>query len=102
MTSLIGKLSEYPAILFYVAGFAGMLAHYVKKWAKGEYTGNIWAYLYADKPRATLYAFITCAGTLTAVVATGTLTTMQIAPIIALGFTTGYVIDSSVNSTAQS
>lgn len=98
----ITEASKHPATAFYIAGLLGMLAHYMKKWSKGEYVGNLWAYLYADKPRATLYAVITYVGASTAVVATGVLTGMQIASIIALGFTTGYVIDSSVNSTAQS
>jgi hypothetical protein len=102
MNEIIAEISKHPAIAFYIAGFLGMLGHYVKKWSKGEYIGNLWAYLYADKPRATLYAFITYAGAATAVVSTGVLASMQIAPIIALGFTTGYMIDSSVNSTAQS
>lgn len=96
---LIALATKHYAASFYVAGFLGMIAHYTKKWAKGEYVGNLWAYLYADKPRASLYAILTYSGAAAAVVATGTLDTMKIGTVAALGFTTGYMIDSSVNST---
>lgn len=102
MDTLIAELSKYQAAMFYVFGIIGMLAHYTKKWAKGEYIGNLWAYLYADKPKASLYALLTYSGAAAAVVATGTLDAMKIGAVVALGFTTGYAIDSSVNSTAQS
>lgn len=98
---IIAELSKYPSATFYLAGFLGMLAHYTKKWAKGEYQGNLWAYLYADKPRASLYAFLTYTGAATAVVTTGVLGSMAFSAIVALGFTTGYTIDSSVNSTEK-
>lgn len=101
MEAIQEMIAKHYAVAFYAAGFAGMLAHYTKKWAKDEYKGNLWAYLYADKPRASLYAFITYAGAAAAVVATGTIDGMKVHTIIGLGFLTGYAIDSSVNSTGK-
>lgn len=92
-------LTQHSVIVFYLAGFGGMLAHYVKKWAKGEYQGNLWAYLYGDNPKSSLMAIITFAGAAAGVVSTGTLDAMHMGTITGLGFTTGYTIDSSINST---
>lgn len=99
MQTLSMIVAAHLAIVFYLAGFVGMVAHYVKKWTKGEYAGNLWAYLFADNPRASLAAVITYAGAAAAVVATGSLDGMKLAQVAALGFTTGYAIDSTVNKT---
>lgn len=97
MNTITQLIATHMAIAFYVAGFAGMFAHYVKKWTKGEYAGNLWAYLFADNPRASLAAIITYVGAAAAVVATGSIGGMTIAQVIAAGFTTGFAIDSAVN-----
>lgn len=94
---LVQFIKGNPALVFYVCGLAGMVAHYTKKWARGEYRGNLWAYLVADNPRATLAAVITYAGTAAGVVATGTLHGMDLATVAALGFTTGFALDSAIN-----
>jgi len=93
--------AKHYAVTFYVAGFVGMLAHYTKKWAKGEYLGNLWAYLYADHPRATLYAVLSYVGVAAAVVSTGQLDGLKLGTLAALGFTTGYACDSAMNSTKE-
>ena len=101
LDSLIAFATQHYALAFYLAGLGGMLAHYTKKWSKGEYTGNLWAYLYADKPRASLYAILTYVGAASTVASTGVLDGMKISTVLALGFSTGYLIDSSVNSSTS-
>ncbi len=91
--------AQHLALVFYLAGIIGMLAHYTKKWARGQYVGNLWAYLFADHPRASLAAVITYTATAAGVLTTASLAGMTLAQVAALGFTTGYAIDSAVNRT---
>ena len=93
------SLQPYLSLLFCLANLLGMLAHYVKKWARGQYRGNLWAYLIADNPRASLAAIITCLGSAAGVIATGTLHGMSVATALWLGLLTGYTVDSAVNKT---
>lgn len=95
-------MRQHLVLLFYLAGLLGMLGHYTKKWARGQYAGNLWAYLIADNPRASLASVITYLAATTGVVATGTLDTMDFATALGLGFVTGYTVDSAVNSTSRS
>lgn len=97
--SIQAVAAQYLAVVFYFAGLLGMLAHYTKKWARGQYDGNLWAYLFADQPRASLAAFITYTGSAAAVIATGSIGGMSVAQVAALGFGCGYAIDSAVNRT---
>jgi len=84
-------------LIFAGAAGVGMLAHYVKSWAKGEITGNLVDYLFRDNPRATV---LSLGGVLAAVAttfATGTLTGMSLQQLLLSGFTTGFAIDSTLN-----
>lgn len=87
------------AAVFYALGLVGMAAHYVKKWSRGQYAGNLWAYLFADNPRASLAAVLTYTGAAASVIATGSIDGMTLAQVSALGFFTGYASDSAVNAT---
>lgn len=86
-------------IMFYAFGIVGMGAHYIKRWARGQYAGNLWAYLFADNPRASLAAVLTYTAAAAGVIATGSIDGMTLAQVAALGFGTGYVSDSAVNAT---
>lgn len=86
-------------MVFYAFGLAGMVAHYMKKWARGQYAGNLWAYLFADNPRASLAAVLTYTAAAAGVIATGSIDGLTLAQVAALGFGTGYVSDSAVNAT---
>ncbi|HZR37260.1 MAG TPA: hypothetical protein VFA75_17960 [Nevskia sp.] len=84
-------------LIFTAVAIAGMLAHYVKSWAKGEISGNLVDYLFRDNPRATV---LSLGGVLTAVAttaATGTLDGMSLQQLLLSGFTTGFAIDSTLN-----
>ncbi len=95
--TIIAIAAQHLALVFYLAGIIGMLGHYTKKWARGQYAGNLWAYLFADHPRASVAAFITYTAAAAGVLATASLDGMTLAQVAALGFTTGYAIDSAVN-----
>ena len=94
-----GRSPLNSAIVFYAFGLAGMAAHYMKKWARGQYAGNLWAYLFADNPRASLAAVLTYTAAAASVIATGSIDGMTLAQVSAVGFATGYVSDSAVNAT---
>jgi hypothetical protein len=96
--TLIALATQHLALVFYLAGLLGMVAHYTKKWARGQYAGNLWAYLFADHPRASLVAVITYTAAAAGVLVTGSIEGMKLYQVAALGFTTGYAIDSAVNS----
>ncbi|HZR35501.1 MAG TPA: hypothetical protein VFA75_09010 [Nevskia sp.] len=84
-------------LIFAGVAIAGMLAHYVKSWAKGEISGNLVDYLFRDNPRSTV---LSLGGVLTAVAttaATGTLDGMSLQQLLLSGFTTGFAIDSTLN-----
>ena len=98
MADLTAFISKHYAVVFYLSGVLGMLAHYAKKWGKGEYKGSLFSYMFTDCPKATLAAVLTYTGAAATIMATGTLAGMDVATVGALGFTTGYAIDSSVNN----
>jgi hypothetical protein len=95
--TLIALATQHLAFVFYLSGLLGMVAHYAKKWARGQYAGNLWAYLFADHPRSSLAAIITYTASAATVLATGSIDGMNLAQVAALGFTTGYMADSAVN-----
>jgi hypothetical protein len=97
--AIMAFVSAHPVSVFYACGIGGMLAHYTKKWGRGEYDGSIVNYLFHDQPKASLAAVMTYIGAATAIAATGTLHGMDVQTIAALGFTTGFTVDSAVNKT---
>jgi hypothetical protein len=99
ISDLTAAVAAHIDAAFYLASLLGMLAHYAKKWGRGEYAGNLMAYLVADNPRASFATVMSCLGASAAIVATGTLHSMDTATALALGFTTGFAIDSAVNKT---
>ena len=101
LKNLYAVVSGSPLILFYLSGLVGMLGHYVKKWGRGEYKGNLWAYLFADNPRASLAAVVAYTAAAAMVMSSGRLSGLEIDVLVGLGFMTGYTVDSSVNSTGD-
>lgn len=99
MDTLKDFLSNYPTVVFYLAGLFGMVNHYTKKWARGEYKGSLWSYMCTDNPKSSLLAITSYIGTAAAIASTGALEAMNLGPLIGLGFTTGYTVDSVVNKT---
>lgn len=87
-------------LLLSLGAIIGVLAHFSKKYARQEITGNLYHYFVVDYPGNTISALLTLVSVLAAIVATGQLEHMQTAAIVAMGFGSGWVIDSGVNKGA--
>ena len=83
--------------LFTGVAFAGMLAHYVKKWLRGEIAGDLVTYFVRDYPKRTFGAVATLMGTVVAMFLSNQLDGMDIKPMLMLALTTGYAVDSIAN-----
>jgi hypothetical protein len=84
-------------IFFILAGLAGMVAHWFKKWATGEFDCNLYEYIMVHK-RHTAGAVLTTVGSIIGLVATGNVEISQ--QTLALAFFAGYTFDSSMNKGA--
>lgn len=86
-------------IIFAVATFVGALAHYLKKYTKGETTVPIHEWFGKKNIAGTLLSIITIVVTIIAALGFGLIVPgMNIYVIMYTGFLTGYSIDSSLNS----
>ena len=79
-----------------LAGFAGGLFHYLKKWSRNEIKGSLYSYLFKENPRATVWTVVVMGGAVFSLVAVAGVDPNTLTGIISL-FTAGYSIDSSVN-----
>lgn len=78
-------------------GLAGMIAHYLKKWARKEIAGNLVGYLIHDNPRDTLLAVMATAGGIGTAYLMGQFDGVTIKQIIMPAFLIGYAGDSAAN-----
>jgi hypothetical protein len=85
-------------VIFIGSGLAGMVAHYMKKWARSETTSSLAGYFGKDNINAT---FATLGAFGTAVIGalgTGAITPeMNMYGVIYAGLTMGFAVDSSFN-----
>ncbi len=88
------------ALIFAGVACAGMIAHYVKAWAKGEIAGNLIDYLFRDNARSTVLAFGGVLAAAATAYVTGTLTGLNLQALILSAFTTGFSLDSTLNKSA--
>lgn len=107
--SLWHFLAQMPATtsaqIFYgliLSGLVGMLLHYVVKWAQGDITGSLFAYLFTDNPRRSVLSLSVLVGELVGEVGAGLFTNeagvvVGWAVVLLSGFKTGYLIDSIAN-----
>lgn len=86
---------------FFGLGMAGMLAHYVKKWARGEIVGNLDDYLFRDHRAATLMAVMSLFGTGASLWLSGQFANLQPGAFVLLAFSTGWACDSAINKGAM-
>lgn len=85
--------------VFALAVFVGALAHYLKKYVKGETTVQIYEWFGKKNLPGTLLSFITIVFAIIAALGFGLIVPgMSIYAVMYTGFLTGYSIDSSVNS----
>lgn len=86
---------------FFGVGVAGMLAHYLKKWLRGEIVGDLGDYLFRDHKSATVLAVLSLFGTSASLWLSGQFAGMQPGPFLLLAFATGWACDSALNKGAS-
>lgn len=92
-----------PLWVYLVSGLLGMVAHYVTKWAKGEIIGNLFSYLFLDKPKATVAALMAFLMSAAALLATGGISlSTEPMMLIGAGFGIGWTCDSGLNKGEKS
>lgn len=89
-------------IVFVVAGFAGMVLHYVKKKAKAETLASMAGYFIHNNLAATLSALGVFGMAVIGALGSGVITPdMNLWAILYAGLTTGFSIDSGFNSESE-
>ena len=101
MIDLFTGVEAQRFYLFVVVGLIGFFSHYLKKWLREEITGSLWKYLFRDKPKATGLAIFTFVGTAFAMFIGGQIPA-ETNTLLMLAFTTGYMVDSAMNSGVKS
>jgi len=99
--SLLESITVSPSITrlgaFFGTGLVGMIAHYLNRWSRGEFVGNLLDYAVHKNPQHTVAA-IMALGTATSVAfATNQLDAMPMGAFLMSAFGTGYTCDSTVN-----
>ena len=82
--------------MFILAGFAGMVVHWAKKWLREQTQSNLYCYLFCDHPKYTAMSVLTYIGAIATILATGAIDYLT-AQSLAISFMAGYMIDSAVN-----
>lgn len=88
---------KHPFALFFIAGVAGMVAHFYKKRLAGEVAEGLLLYVFCDYPKRSAIAFITFIAAEAAAFAAGGLEASPMSTLLGLGFTAGYTLDSACN-----
>ena len=83
--------------IFLVVGLVGIVAHFLKRKLEGELAGNFWNYLFGSYTGRTLTALGTFVGSAFTYVYTGAADGITWPALIGLAFSTGYMVDSSIN-----
>lgn len=84
-------------IVFLAAGAVGAIAHWVKKWARGEIDGGLIDYLFRNHARESVLAMMTFGSGAVSLWLAGQLDELGLRQLIVMGFLAGYTVDSSMN-----
>lgn len=93
---LLKTLISPDFIVFFLIGVAGMGGHWAKRWVRLETRTTLWAYLFEENPRYTLYAFLTYVGAAFGLVLGADIDYASKEALLLI-FTAGYSIDSAIN-----
>ena len=97
---IIASLTE-PHVVFISAGVVGMIAHWLKKWAKGETSSSLTGYFIKDEINSTFTMLGAFGYAVLGAFATGTITsTSSMYSIVYAGIAAGFAIDSGFNAGA--
>lgn len=89
------NMPKEPAFL--LAGIAGMVAHYLKKVARGDVTGTFFDYFVRDYPGHSMGAIFAYGLAAATMLSTGALEPMAQWAAVGCGFITGWFSDSAMN-----
>lgn len=93
--------AQWDAIAVYCGcGVAGILGHYLKKWATGDIKGDLWTYLVVHHPKRSLLMVGAFLSTAAGYIFSGALADMSWGVIMSSSLTAGYAADSLVNKGA--
>jgi hypothetical protein len=96
--NLAAQFTNADAI-FVASSFAGMVVHYVKKWAKDETHSSLAGWFGKDNINATLMAFGALGTAIIGALGSGLITPdMNLYALVYAGLTTGFAVDSGFNS----
>lgn len=84
--------------MFFAIGLVGMVAHYVNRWSRGEFDGNLFDYMVHKQPRHTVSAIMTLGTAAGVAFAANQLDAMPLGAFAMSAFGVGYTCDSTVNS----
>lgn len=85
--------------IFILIGLCGQLAHWLKKWARGEIECGLWTYVMTNK-KHTIGAILAMLTTIIGLYA-GTENIELTKQFMALSFFAGYTADSTLNKAPQ-
>lgn len=102
LSQLMFTLEAQQFFALMIGGVAGMISHWLVKWARGEIAGSLAKYLLYDHVRNTILTVFTYVGFALTTVATPALTGANGGPVgwftvLWLGITTGFSIDAVAN-----
>lgn len=87
-----------PLAIYLFCGLLGVIAHYTKKWARGEIQGNLFCYLFIDHPKETVAVLLTFLTSAAALLAAGSISiSTDPMMLIGAGFGIGWACDSGLN-----
>lgn len=87
-------------MVFFGAGFAGMVTHWAKKWLRAQTKCNLFCYLFISNARYTALSVLSYFGAMAMILAVVDVNYAS-AQSIAISFLAGYMIDSALNKDAQ-
>jgi hypothetical protein len=96
--------NAFAALVFCLAAGAGQFVHGLKKWAKDETVDSLGEWFFADR-KATILALLSNAGGMVVYISMVDVTRIATSvgwwPLILLGFTSGYTVDSALNKATR-
>ena len=83
-------------MVFFGAGFLGMVAHWAKKWLREQTKSSLFRYLFVSNVKYTASSVLSYFGAMAIILAVGDVDYAS-SQYISISFLAGYMIDSAVN-----
>ena len=86
-------------MVFFSAGFLGMVVHWAKKWLREQTKCNLFCYLFVSNVKYTVSSILSYFAAMAVILAIGSIDYTS-AQSISISFLAGYMIDSALNKDA--